>query len=85
MQNQITKEKLKKYFKTTETALKKAKDSIIRGKESRLEILIWKNQRQLPARRWLTTFRHEDLILKNTCKAFHTYDMSVAEPTYLCC
>ena len=34
MQNKITSEKLKKYFSITETALKVAKKSIIKGKEN---------------------------------------------------
>ena len=33
MQNKITSEKLKKYFSITETALKVAKKSVVRGKE----------------------------------------------------
>ena len=36
----ITKEKLKKYFNLTETALKKAKKSVIRGKEKYAEEII---------------------------------------------
>jgi len=34
MENQITKEKLEKYFNVTEKALEKAKKSIIKGKEN---------------------------------------------------
>ena len=33
MENKITKEKLEKYFKLTETALKEIKKNIIKGKE----------------------------------------------------
>ena len=33
MENKITKEKLKKYFKITSSALKKVKKNIIKGKE----------------------------------------------------
>lgn len=37
MQNKLTKEKLEKYFSITETALKKTKDKIIKGKEKQAE------------------------------------------------
>lgn len=40
MQNKITKQKLEKYFKLTSSALNKAKDNIIHGKESQAKEII---------------------------------------------
>jgi len=40
MQNKITKQKLKKYFQTTEKALKVAKKNIIKGKSSQAKEII---------------------------------------------
>ncbi len=40
MQNKITKQKLEKYFKLTSSALNKAKDKIIPGKESQAKEII---------------------------------------------
>ena len=40
MENQITKEKLEKYFNLTKNALEKAKNSIIPGKESHAKEII---------------------------------------------
>ena len=40
MQNTITKAKLEKYFKLTETALQKVKSSIIKGKEKEAKEII---------------------------------------------
>jgi len=40
MQDKITKEKLEKYFNLTETALKKVKKSIIKGKEKQAKEII---------------------------------------------
>jgi|TARA_Y100000310_G_scaffold333256_1_gene410441 hypothetical protein len=40
METEIKKEKLEKYFKTTETAFEKAKKSIIKGKESQSKEII---------------------------------------------
>ncbi len=40
MEDQITKEKIKKYFNLTEPALKKVKKNIIKGKEKQAEEII---------------------------------------------
>lgn len=40
MKDQITKEHLTKYFKTTETALEKVKENIISGKENHAKEII---------------------------------------------
>lgn len=40
MENVITKEKIEKYFKLTETALKEAKKNIIKGKETHAKEII---------------------------------------------
>lgn len=40
MQNKITKQKLEKYFKLTSSALNKAKDKIIQGKEPQAKEII---------------------------------------------
>lgn len=40
MENEITKEKLKKYFKLTETALVEVKNNVISGKENEAKEII---------------------------------------------
>ena len=40
MENTITKEKLEKYFKVTETALKKVKKKIIKGRETQAKEIV---------------------------------------------
>lgn len=40
MENKITEEKLKKYFKTTETALEEIKKNIFKGKENEAREII---------------------------------------------
>ncbi|MBU3913795.1 MAG: DUF357 domain-containing protein [Nanoarchaeota archaeon] len=40
MKNLITKQKIEKYFKITETALKQAKKSVIKGKEEQAREII---------------------------------------------